>query len=297
MGGALKNIRQTFVIGRGSRERFVAVRAPLAAPLRVIGVEMSGLSDLGAGYRVGRPDPGYHVVIYALAGRGRFVAAGGEHLLRAGEVMVLPAHGPHAYRSVGSRWRIAWFHLMDTDAWRELRTSGPTVRPSDFVTRIEACMEGLLAEALLPDAGAERAARLHCELVATYLQRELEPAEPPAARARRRELWALWDRVNSDLARAWTVADLAREIHVSPVQCHRLCARYAGTRPMEMVTRLRMLRAEELLRSADMPIKQIAPLVGYSNQFAFSVAFKRHAGHSPRAFRDRAGRSMRQHDD
>jgi AraC-like DNA-binding protein len=288
MGGTLKNIRQTFSIGRGSRERFVPMRASLAAPLGDIGVEMAGLSDLGAGYRVGRPDASFHVIIYTLAGRGRLVTEGGERALGKGDMTVLPAHAAHAYRSVGNRWRIAWFHLGETEAWRGLRAAGPTVRTSDFVKRLEACIEGLLAESLRPDAAAKRAARLHAELVATYLQRELEPADPPAARARRRELWDLWDRVNADLARPWTVADLARELHVSPVQCHRLCERYARTKPMKMVTRLRMLRAEELLRSADIPIKQIAPLVGYGNTFAFSVAFKRHAGKSPRRFRERA---------
>jgi AraC-like DNA-binding protein len=52
-----------------------------------------------------------------------------------------------------------------------------------------------------------------------------------------------------------------------------------------MVFRLRMLRAEEVLRNTNYALKSIAPNIGYANAFAFSSAFKRHAGTSPKQYR------------
>jgi two-component system response regulator YesN len=56
---------------------------------------------------------------------------------------------------------------------------------------------------------------------------------------------------------------------------------------MKMVTRLRMERAQELLIMHDVPISVISDLVGYRNQFAFAMAFKKFSGVTPGQFRNR----------
>ena len=56
---------------------------------------------------------------------------------------------------------------------------------------------------------------------------------------------------------------------------------------MEMVTRLRMQQAQEYLINTDYMIKSIARLLGYSDSFSFSAAFKREAGCSPKQFREK----------
>ncbi|MHC4915776.1 MAG: helix-turn-helix transcriptional regulator [Planctomycetota bacterium] len=73
-------------------------------------------------------------------------------------------------------------------------------------------------------------------------------------------------------------------------QLHRYTAEHNGTSPMNVVKRLRMNRAEELLLNTDAPLKHVAAAVGYETPFSFSKAFKRHAGCSPRGFRDREAR-------
>jgi transcriptional regulator GlxA family with amidase domain len=55
--------------------------------------------------------------------------------------------------------------------------------------------------------------------------------------------------------------------------------------PREMVARLRMQRAGEMLRSTNYTLDRIASLVGYETPFALSRAFKKHAGVSPREYR------------
>ena len=54
--------------------------------------------------------------------------------------------------------------------------------------------------------------------------------------------------------------------------------------PMNKVLSLKMERAEQLLWREHLQIYQVAERVGYNNQFAFSVAFKRQFGMSPREY-------------
>jgi AraC-like DNA-binding protein len=57
-----------------------------------------------------------------------------------------------------------------------------------------------------------------------------------------------------------------------------------GASPMEYLTRWRMLLAgDNLVKSSD-PISVIAPSLGYESESAFSTAFKRVMGCSPRQY-------------
>ena len=47
----------------------------------------------------------------------------------------------------------------------------------------------------------------------------------------------------------------------------------------------RMRRAEEMLQSTGYKLHQLAAALGYETPFAFSRAFKRYAGISPKQFR------------
>ncbi|HBI63788.1 MAG TPA: hypothetical protein DDX51_01540 [Clostridiales bacterium] len=54
---------------------------------------------------------------------------------------------------------------------------------------------------------------------------------------------------------------------------------------LEYLTAYRMERAAELLRMTDIPVREIAPLVGYTDANYFSKVFKRHIGETPTLYR------------
>jgi transcriptional regulator GlxA family with amidase domain len=139
-------------------------------------------------------------------------------------------------------------------------------------------MAGFIAEVRTGDG---EAAVLEARLVARRLERELAADLDRDASGERRRLAELWNAVDRDLRRRWTVGDLAAVLHVSPATLFRLCARHAGMRPMGQVARLRMERAGQLLRHSDEPVKAVARLVGYGDASSFSTAYRRHTGRSP----------------
>ena len=81
------------------------------------------------------------------------------------------------------------------------------------------------------------------------------------------------------------IADIAAACAKSPGRLHALFRDKLGTTPRQYVTDRRMTRAAELLARTTLPIAEIALLVGYADQAAFSRAFRRSTGSSPGGFR------------
>src|SRR5262249_27322551 len=85
-------------------------------------------------------------------------------------------------------------------------------------------------------------------------------------------------------AHGWTVQTLAEEASMSRTTFAEHFRRTVGQSPMEYLTRWRMLVAgDRLLRSED-SVFEIAKAVGYESESAFSAAFKRTMGASPRTY-------------
>ncbi|GAA2339585.1 helix-turn-helix transcriptional regulator [Streptomyces violaceusniger] len=59
-----------------------------------------------------------------------------------------------------------------------------------------------------------------------------------------------------------------------------------GSTPGQYLTRRRIERAEELLRSANLSVTEICSLVGFSSLGTFSTSFKKQTGLTPSAYRD-----------
>ena len=84
---------------------------------------------------------------------------------------------------------------------------------------------------------------------------------------------------------AWSVASLAAAVALSRSAFAERFGELVGTSPMQYVTRLRMHRANELMRSENLSVAQLADRLGYESEPAFSRAFKRHMGVPPGAAR------------
>lgn len=137
---------------------------------------------------------------------------------------------------------------------------------------LERLVEVLLVEALrfrpedADDAGAGREER---GLLAGL-------ADPALARAIRR--------MHDDVARRWTVADLARAAGMSRAVFAERFTRTVGLPPMQYLLEWRIALAKDFLRRERTPLAEVAEKIGYQSASAFSTAFTRHAGVTPSAF-------------
>jgi len=90
--------------------------------------------------------------------------------------------------------------------------------------------------------------------------------------------------------RPHTTASLAKDIGLSDRQLRRRFRHVYGKTPRRYLVEVRLQRAEELLRTTDLGIEQIAQAVGYQNVAAFDRTFKRAFGVTPSELRDHLNR-------
>ncbi|CAM5487442.1 AraC family transcriptional regulator [Mycolicibacterium aubagnense] len=87
--------------------------------------------------------------------------------------------------------------------------------------------------------------------------------------------------MHGDVARAWTVPQLAREAGLSRSAFFDRFLRKMGTPPMEYLLAWRMALAKDLLCREALPIETVAARLGYGSASTFSTAFRRSVGQSP----------------
>jgi YesN/AraC family two-component response regulator len=90
--------------------------------------------------------------------------------------------------------------------------------------------------------------------------------------------------------RPHTTASLAKDIGLSDRQLRRRFRHVYGKTPRRYLVEARLQRAEELLRTTDLGIEQIAQAVGYQNVAAFDRTFKRAFGVTPSELRNHLNR-------
>jgi AraC-like DNA-binding protein len=90
--------------------------------------------------------------------------------------------------------------------------------------------------------------------------------------------------MHDDPAHAWTLQQLAGRSGMSRSTFALRFKETVGASPIEYLTRWRMLLACDKLKNSNEPISAIAVSLGYESESAFSTAFKRVIGCSPRQF-------------
>lgn len=92
--------------------------------------------------------------------------------------------------------------------------------------------------------------------------------------------------IHTQLDRPWTLEDLAREVGASRSTLIDKFVRFVDASPMQYLRRRRLLRAAEELACNNRSVSEIAFATGYESEAAFSRAFKREFGSSPKAYRN-----------
>jgi len=83
-----------------------------------------------------------------------------------------------------------------------------------------------------------------------------------------------------------SIASLAARVGLSPSSFARHFSAALGMTVMEFVARTRLLKAADLLRSTELPVKVVSARVGFASRSHFSKAFTALHGRDPSAFRE-----------
>ena len=92
-----------------------------------------------------------------------------------------------------------------------------------------------------------------------------------------------WAVANLDLP--LTVEDLARRALMSPRTFARRFRAATGTTPLQWLLRQRIVHAQQLLESTELPVEIIATRCGFGSATALRVHFRRATGTTPNSYR------------
>ena len=96
------------------------------------------------------------------------------------------------------------------------------------------------------------------------------------------------DMTDRDFARPLTLEAMAGAANLSKFHFARAFAAAYGETPRTYLTRRRIERAKNLLRSANLTVTEVCYLVGFQSLGSFSSRFRRLVGQSPSEYREAA---------
>jgi AraC family transcriptional regulator len=250
-------------------------------------------------YVVAAPARDHHLICYCPYGRGRLIQrrAGKNHdsVISSGMSILMPA----GYDSV-------W----EGDAATSARLRVPTeliVRASEEIGAraqanfeilnvfrmhdpiIESLSKLLLGELDRPSHPAQRLiVEATSHALAAHLLRSHNAFEAPSAEQisvlGAGTLANITSYIEEHLGGSIGLAELAAIARVSRFHFTRLFKRSTGLTPMAYVERSRIRQAQVLLKMAELPLSEIALVVGFADQSHFTRRFHRHVGFTPAAF-------------
>jgi AraC-like DNA-binding protein len=99
-----------------------------------------------------------------------------------------------------------------------------------------------------------------------------------------KQMSAAINAMHADAAHRWTLQELAQHAGMSRTTFALRFKDTVGASPMDYLAQWRMLRAGDRLVNSSDPVSVIARSLGYESESAFSTAFKRVMGCSPRQY-------------
>lgn len=250
----------------------------------------------------------------------------GSSVSSAGDLILLPPGRAHRLRDRPDRPLVPFERLLDSPQLRSGERvthggGGPRTLLLSGCYQMDDPAGGPL-EVLLPPAirveGYRGQPIAHVDYLARLIVQEAASCEPcapalinrlvrilliktlqdfaatlPAERANWLRAWS-----DPDIGRAlslihahpelpWTVASLGENVSMSRSAFSERFTAVVGVPPLEYLTRWRMRRASQLLRTSRAGLKEIAVQVGYDSAASFGKAFTRWSGEAPGAYRQR----------
>jgi AraC-like DNA-binding protein len=269
--------RETLVLGDDTVQ--TVVRAEQCDALAARHIAHVSVLDAAAPYTVVRTNLSGAFMQVCLGGEGQTLLDGRWYTHKPGSVTFAPAHVLHAFHCVpGKRWQLAWVRFKPDSVRSVDGAMAPTMTAFDGRVLQNAIL-GLAAE--MEGAADPGTCVVWVDVIERYVARILEPLQ------REPRLVPVWNEVKNDLARDWTLADLAALANTSEEHLRRLCQKNLGRSPGKQLATLRIAHAAHLLATTTEKIEAIAHGVGYVNPFAFSNTFKRLTGFRPSDYRMR----------
>ncbi|KFI50313.1 helix-turn-helix transcriptional regulator [Bifidobacterium biavatii] len=239
----------------------------------------------------------YHSLHLITAGSAHYYIDGVYWSVKAGQCISLPADTPIMYHTdFADVCTTHWVTFRGSDVLDLMSRCGfgPTSAVINVADpqRIAGIIDDMLDCAERTYSNGLRLNGLFSQLLATIIETSVATTPSPDARANiapksneyiTRAMQYIYAHMDSPLH----VGEIAEALFISRTYLYELFQEYLQTTPQLFVAKAKTYQACEWLRQTGMSVQDIAESCGYRSAFAFSKAFKRIIGMSPREYRQR----------
>ena len=248
-------------------------------------LELAGITHPDTSYRISRSDPeDVYVLEYVIRGRGHLVCGGQYYEITAGDVYFLQPHVSHLYYSdPADPWEKIWFNLQGPlmEALCDAYQLHGAVYYHNCPLQEEFFRGMEIVRNRRPDSMVEFSLQIHRILERLHAWRNRHPESDKSPEGLR-----LKEYLDRNFQRKVTLAELARLIRKSPAQMMRIFRQDWGDSPYNYLQKQRDFFARQYLKNTNCPVKELAMMMGFQDEFYFSNWFKRRNGLSPSRYRD-----------
>jgi AraC-like DNA-binding protein len=233
---------------------------------------------------------------YVADGAVRFPGVAGPEPLLAGDFLILPRAGEHELVPVQDAVVLTGMLRLESPIADELLDRLPdSVLVSSLIAReplVAALLEGMSAEACAERPGSGSVISGLANVVATtairtWIEHGRGSADARTGAVRDVDIARAVAAIQADPGRPWSIEVLAQVALASRSAFVKRFSEVTGVPPARYVTMVRVREAKRLLQQPDASVSQVAVLLGYGSDAAFSRAFRRVAGAPPSVWRRR----------
>ena len=239
--------------------------------------------------RVTRPSgyPFYHY-LQTEQGYGKVETAAGTYILRKDEGILIAPFIRHSYDKSGDVWRVKFATFTGT-----AERSIPQIMGNRQVIPVSAGQGAQIAR-LIDDCLALYSVRpldgkqisVNCYAVLVSIADTTHTNSPADEPLYQNYVLPVIKEIERDYSLPLTIADLSRQVFITPQYLTRLFRRYLNCSAYEYLTSFRLSKAKELLiTSPRLGIQDIARHTGFTDSSHFIAVFKKTVGTTPLEFR------------
>lgn len=269
-------------IPEGCRDQHLPMAPEYAKVFEEKGIRGMGIHEMTPPYEIRRKPVGWHLALITLEGEALWYTEKDNGVMSSGDIWVIPSRKAHGYRANKS-WKFISVALYEMDGFAHLEGEITHKPFMGNIQHLHHSVESYLFESAFMDQSVHSTAAPLAQYLSMSILREFEPQEGYESNRDKFKMRELWEVVNANPQDHWTVPRMSEQMNVSVRQFQRMMKEHFQLTAEQMLARIRMEKAKELLIASDLTMARIAERIGYESVYSFSKAFKRYFEMTPRA--------------